>query len=166
VDKKHPILYSCLVFIITTLIGFLLDLRKDKIAYERENFQHIETIENQKEQIVKRNIVINTKQDLVYGLIEEKEECITTRKILSNDIKKANQNYNEVHNILDEYSNEQISKEIKQRISTPNVANIATKQLTTVVSVNIQPQKIGAVKTHEINPKKIRKLLKMLPFIR
>ena len=77
-------------FLITlgTLLNKYLDLYKKAQSLTEKN-------EHQRGQIVKRNLVINNKQDEIYGLIEDTEECITTRKYLeSNNKELRGHNFN------------------------------------------------------------------------
>jgi len=80
---KNSKIYKIVFVILIPLLSFIGTYIPKYIDLIKNNKAKDNTITEQKEKIVKRNLIINIKQDKIYGLIEEKTECITTQKVLS-----------------------------------------------------------------------------------
>ena len=140
--KKTKILsyITGIVAILSTIVTagnkYLDMLQKIKDLNVKNNGKdiHIEALNvknNEKtEQIIKRNMVINLQQDEIYGLIEDTEICTTTRKYLTQEIKKSNETINEYEILTDELSTEIIDKDRKDKNKAQNVQKLSPNQLT------------------------------------
>ena len=101
------------------------------------------------EQLVDSHMTINRYENELGEIVEEKEECEVTQKILrrnkNKEIKEANETISEYDELFDSVTTELILKEQKEEIKAANVPNIVINQITIPgdrnILKNIEPVK-------------------------
>ena len=144
-------------------IPFMLKNGKDFIEIRNELKETKIENSKQKEQIIKRNEVLNIRYNQFNQLIEEKEVCTTTQKILIADAGLSDEIIKAYELLSDSLSGVIIKDETKDNIVVTDIPNLTPIELKTNPQQNTHIKK-ELIKTLYIEPTKkrfIRKLFKL-----